>query len=83
MTQWQQMGRWERNDFIEWLDDTAKARWEKGRVKYHSDELGFQGQPLDHAIEEAFDLLVYLWYTRRQRKEERRVRYPEEEDCNA
>ena len=43
-------------------------RWEKGRRKYQSDELGFQGDPLTHALEEAYDLVIYLEYLVRERE---------------
>ena len=44
------------------------SRWELGRERYHKKSINFQGSPTDHAIEEALDLLVYLWVMRRRRK---------------
>ena len=55
-------------NFRKWTDDSVAARWELGRERYHKKSINFQGPPTDHAIEEALDLLVYLWVMRRRRK---------------
>ena len=66
MEAWRLMTANERQDYLNWLEDTALDRWLGGEIKYHSDILGFQGDPLEHAIEEAFDILCYLWYLKRK-----------------
>lgn len=55
------------NEFIEWIGKLAAQRQNLGIEHYEADVKGFQGNPLDHAIEEAFDLLLYLFYERRNR----------------
>ena len=37
------------------------------RERHHRVSIDFKGSPLDHAIEEALDLLVYLWVMKRRR----------------
>lgn len=66
MESWRSMGTEDRLDFLQWVEDGLNHEWEKGRHKYHSDALGFQGNPLDHAIEEALNLLCYLWMEKRK-----------------
>lgn len=54
--------RW---DFVEWAIRAIDKRVAVG-VERYGDE--FQGDPLDHAIEEALDLLFYLWVAKRRQQ---------------
>ncbi len=56
----------------DWLADAVFDRLRIGRDAYRSDVLGFQGDPLDHALEEWLDHGVYLFWERRRRCAERR-----------
>ena len=53
--------------FREWTDKSIAGRWELGRERYHKVSIDFKGMPNPHAIEEALDLLVYLWVSKRRR----------------
>ena len=66
---WRDMGDKERTDFIQWITESANRRWIVGDNKYHSSALGFQGDPLNHLIEELQDALLYAYYLRRQRQD--------------
>ena len=57
----------ERRAFREWTDAEVAGRWELGRERYHRESIDFKGLPNPHAIEEALDLLVYLWVAKRRR----------------
>jgi hypothetical protein len=59
----------DRLDFLQWVEDGLNREWEKGQEKYQSHILGFQGTPLDHAIEEALNILCYLWIEKRRQGE--------------
>ena len=54
--------------FREWTDAEVAGRWELGRERYHRESIDFKGLPNPHAIEEALDLLVYLWVEKRRRE---------------
>ena len=54
---------------MEWIDTNTVERWNLGRQRYQSDIKGFQGDPIDHAIEEGFDMLLYLFIAKRRQKE--------------
>ena len=66
---WQTMTPVEKEEYLDWVASQMDSRWEMGDLKYNSSVLGFQGDPLQHAIEEALDLLCYLWYIQRKEKE--------------
>ena len=66
---WWKMGAEQMGEYLLWLQSVAPERWEKGREKYESDRLGFQGDPVEHAIEEWLDMGVYLFYTQRMVRE--------------
>lgn len=55
----------------DWIADAVFERLRIGRERYRSDRLGFQGDPLEQAIEEWLDEGVYLFWERRRRSEER------------
>ncbi len=63
---WRSMTIQDRDEFLIWTYKTIKDRWEMGRQKYHSDVLGFQGNPFEHRPEEIFDELVYGFYGQRK-----------------
>lgn len=65
---WRDLGDSDRQDFLTWMVSRAKQRNLQGRKVYGDT---FQGDPLDHAIEEALDLLFYLWVERRRQAIER------------
>ena len=65
---WRTLGDLDREDFLVWVDSRSKQRQGLGRKVYGDT---FQGDPLDHAIEEALDLLFYLWVERRRQAIER------------
>lgn len=58
----------EERAFREWTDKRVAGRWELGRERYHRESIDFKGLPNPHAIEEALDLLVYLWVSKRRRE---------------
>lgn len=64
---WRDMKRADYNSFMEWMESGLVDRWSLGSKRYQSDVKGFQGDPLDHAIEEALDLVLYLWVAKRKR----------------
>lgn len=66
ISKWRSMTGKDFNQFTEWLGKLSTQRWNLGAERYHSDTLGFQGDPLDHAIEEWFDMGCYLFYTKRR-----------------
>ena len=53
--------------FREWSDKRIEGRWELGRERYHKESIDFKELPNPHAIEEALDLLVYMWVAKRRR----------------
>ena len=57
----------EERAFREWTDASVVGRWELGRERYHRESIDFKGLPIAHSIEEALDLLVYLWVSKRRR----------------
>ncbi len=65
-TNWRNLDTETRNTFLEWVYDSNKERNALGRERYGDT---FQGDPLEHAIEEALDLLFYLWAAKRREKE--------------
>ena len=68
MERWRELAEVDRHQFQEWLRMEIMARRDKGRRKYHQgEELPmFKGEPLDQAIEEALDLVFYLWVMKRK-----------------
>jgi len=63
---WRSMTNADYDQFLEWVDTNTLDRWQLGKERYQSDIKGFQGDPLDHAIEEMFDALLYLWIAKRR-----------------
>lgn len=59
----------DKNIFLQWVRKSLVERWKLGSDRYQSHIKGFQGDPLDHGIEEVLDLLVYLFYEKRKRTE--------------
>ena len=50
--------------YYAWVAGAIRDRAQVGRAEYGQT---FQGDPLDHAIEEALDILFYLYQMRRRR----------------
>ena len=65
MEVWRKMTETDKDRYYRWVQNNLEKRWKLGEEKYDLPN-GFQGDPLDHAIEEAFDLLVYLFYQKRK-----------------
>lgn len=63
---WRSMTNADYDQFLEWVDTNTLNRWQLGQERYLSDVKGFQGDPIDHAIEETFDSLLYLWIAKRR-----------------
>jgi len=59
---WRTLDASDRWAFQEWCRLEMSGRHAKGVAKYHSQDTipAFKGEPLQHAIEEALDLLFYL-----------------------
>ena len=55
----------DKNIFLQEIRSSLSERWRMGSEKYQSEVKGFQGSPLQHAIEESLDLPLYLFYTKR------------------
>ncbi len=72
MEAWRSLTRKDKIKYENWLDENISKRWKLGEERYNSHIDGFQGNPLDRAIEEAFDLLFYLWEEKRKQEEERK-----------
>ena len=64
---WRDVDRKIYDEFFDWVRDNQRKRMEEGLSKYKSEELGFQGDPLEHALEEILDALFYIYYAMRQR----------------
>ena len=54
----------ERTEFFNWAADQLRLGIKRGIQSYPDDV--FWGEPLDQAIEEAVDLLFYLFYMKRK-----------------
>ncbi len=61
------MGAEDRHEFLKWATDSLYQRWQIGEERYQSDKLGFQGAPVEHAIEETLDNLIYLFMAKREK----------------
>jgi trimethylamine:corrinoid methyltransferase-like protein len=68
LPKWRQMEQKDAIEFGQWVEDGLNARWQIGMERYESHIKGFQGNPLDHAIEEALDQLLYLWIEKRRQQ---------------
>jgi len=66
MESWRSMKGEDQSEFLCWINGSLHDRWGLGKEKYDSDNQGFQGNPLDHAIEEALDLVLYLFMEKRR-----------------
>lgn len=66
---WKKVQQEDRDAFLKWLTENQSQRMEEGERKYKSSVHGFQGDPLQHAAEEAFDLLFYIFYAMRERED--------------
>lgn len=66
---WRVVGSVQRTDFPYDVHIALKKRAEDGERKYKSSSVGFQGDPLEHAWEEALDALFYIWYAKRERND--------------
>jgi len=67
---WRDMKATDAVQFLDWANLALQDRWEIGDERYNSSVDGFQGNPTDHAIEEALDLLLYLWIQKRKEMSE-------------
>jgi len=70
MNHWRSMRGNDKANFLSWAGAALTRRWEIGDKRYNSSLDGFQGNPTDHAIEEALDLLLYLWIQKRKEMEQ-------------
>lgn len=59
--QWRQMGQYEQSHLLSWVGEGVNKQLKKGQDRYRSHVTGFKGDPWEYAVEEAFDLLVYLY----------------------
>lgn len=59
---WRKLELYQRHEFRFWLDEQMQKRLEKGRKKYGDK---FQGNPMDHLIEELLDGLFYAYMTKK------------------
>lgn len=60
---WRKLGDTERIEFLSWVQNRTASRNQEGRIAYGD---VFVGDPVEHAIEEALDLLFYLWVASRR-----------------
>jgi len=60
---WWELTPEDRQEFLDWVEDRHTQRNAMGAAKYGRN---FEGDPLDQAIEEALDLLFYLWMAKRR-----------------
>ena len=67
--EWRSLTDVDHQDFWDWVGMQMLEGRKRGKESYPKPV--FQGDPLDHAIEEAVDELFYLRYIQRQRDEER------------
>ncbi len=65
--EWRSLDIPDRLEFHAWVGQKMVEALRRGADSYP--EPVFQGDPLDHAIEEAVDLLFYLFYIKRQRED--------------
>ena len=63
---WATMKLADKTAYKAWALSHIDQRWELGKNKYDSEEQGFQGNPLEHLIEELFDAMLYTYYTLRR-----------------
>ena len=68
MDSWRVMDEQDEAEFQAWLKERLAERAEVGRIKYNSDVDGFQGDPLEHLIEEQLDSLRYGWRELKRRE---------------
>jgi len=68
---WRSMDATDRFQFQEWFRREMSDRHHRGIAKYHEGEARptFKGEPLTQAIEEALDLVFYLWVEQRRQLE--------------
>lgn len=64
---WRSLGSVERADLFLGLVGRMSSRYAQGREEYGD---VFQGDPLEHALEEAIDAVFYLMMALRQRESE-------------
>jgi hypothetical protein len=69
MESWRKMDHEDQEEFLAWVHVGLKGRLMLGDERYNSFNLGFQGDPLQHAIEEWFDLGQYLFRERKRQHE--------------
>jgi len=62
---WAEMSEVELDKCKKWVKDLISTRLEIGKNTYHSDTLGFQGDPLNRLEEEAIDLIIYTYWSKR------------------
>ena len=68
MIAWRKVDRVIYDEFFDWVRNHQKRRMEEGLAKYQSEKLGFQGDPLQHALEEQLDALFCIYYAMRERE---------------
>lgn len=66
LPKWRQMQQQDAEEFFAWVTAGINQRWLKGMETYESHLSGFKGNPIDHAIEEVLDLVLYLWIEKRK-----------------
>lgn len=60
---WRDRSGKERTEFFDWAAKQLRLGIKRGKKDYPDI---FQGEPLDQAVEEAVDLLFYLFYMKRK-----------------
>ena len=65
MSNWRDLPVETRYEYEEWCRNQTTERQVLGRETYGDT---FQGDPLEHAAEKAFDLPFYIWQAKRQRE---------------
>ena len=68
---WRDMSKDAQVEYITDFVFSMRDRFAIGDAEYHSSELGFQGDPLEHSWEEGLDKLFYIWKAKKQRDYER------------
>lgn len=60
---WRDLSDDPRSDFLTWVGSSMSERQQFGRDAYGDT---FEGDPLDHLIEELLDALFYAWVAKRR-----------------
>ena len=57
---WHNLDKKSQAKLVQTVADNLEQRLNLGNKRYHSEVAGFQGCPLEHALEEAYDSIIYL-----------------------